>query len=185
MFYILFLLHIYLCSGKEYWDMVFVDKDAWGKGSGLAFPRPLVELKQNGRLRLKGMPKIFLLATSLSPDEVEDLKFAGYADTIMKPLRLSMIAACLRKTLGMENQSQQGKGQPVALRSLLRGKNILVVDDNAVNRIVAAGVLKKFGAVVTCTESGKAAIGLLQPPHGFDACFMDVQMPEMDGYVCR
>ncbi len=53
--------------------------------------------------------------------------------------------------------------------------------DNAVNRIVAAGALKKYGAIVTCVDSGKEAISRLQPPHKFDACFMDVQMPEMDG----
>jgi hypothetical protein len=58
---------------------------------------------------------------------------------------------------------------------------LAVVDDNAVNRIVAAGALKKYGAIVTCVDSGKEAISRLQPPHKFDACFMDVQMPEMDG----
>ena len=34
-----------------------------------------------------------------------------------------------------------------------------------------------------CAESGKAAIAMLQLPHKFDACFMDVQMPEMYDYV--
>jgi histidine kinase 2/3/4 (cytokinin receptor) len=46
---------------------------------------------------------------------------------------------------------------------------------------VAEGALKKHGAIVTCVESGKAALEKLKPPHSFDACFMDFQMPEMDG----
>ncbi|KAJ0981240.1 hypothetical protein J5N97_009495 [Dioscorea zingiberensis] len=46
---------------------------------------------------------------------------------------------------------------------------------------VAAGALKKYVANVAYAESGKDALSLLQLPHKFDACFMDVQMPEMDG----
>ncbi|CAL5394745.1 unnamed protein product [Camellia sinensis] len=65
---------------------------------------------------------------------------------------------------------------------MLCGKKILVVDDNRVNRRVAAGALKKFGADVECAESGKAALALLELPHNFDACFMDIQMPEMDDF---
>lgn len=170
-------------DGTRKLDMVLVDKEAWGEGSGLAFPLPLADIRPNGMMKLpESLPKMFLLATSLSPTEVEDLKSAGYTDTMMKPLRLSMIAACLRKALGVGNKKQQEKGQVMALRSLLSGKQILVVDDNAVNCKVAAGVLKKYGAEVTCADSGKAAIQILQPPHKFDACFMDVQMPEMDGF---
>lgn len=163
--------------------MVLVDKDAWGGGSGISFPRLLLERRKNGAVvHQESLPKMFLVATFLSPTEVHDLKSAGYVDSILKPLRLSMIAACIRKALGVGSKRQQLKGQPMALHKLLIGKNVLVVDDNAVNRKVAACALKKFGATVTCAHSGKEAIRMLQPPHNFDACFMDVQMPEMDGY---
>jgi len=55
-------------------------------------------------------------------------------------------------------------------------KQILVVDDNAVNRRVAKGFLQKYGAKVTSVESGMAALKVLKLPHNFDACFMDLQM---------
>lgn len=132
-------------------------------------------------------PKMILLATNISDAEFDRAKAAGFADTvIMKPLRASMVAACLQQVLGIGRKRQQGKDTPNGssyLQSLLCGKKILVVDDNRVNRRVAAGALKKFGADVECVESGKAALALLQLPHNFDACFMDIQMPEMDGYV--
>lgn len=59
-----------------------------------------------------------------------------------------------------------------------------MVYDNCINQKVAAAAdaLKKFGADVKCVESGKAALEMLQLPHKFDACFMDIQMLEMDGY---
>lgn len=135
------------------------------------------------------LPKMILLATNISNAEFDRAKAAGFSDTvIMKPLRASMVAACLQQVLGIGKKRQQGKDMPNGtpyLQSLLSGKKILVVDDNMVNRRVAAGALKKFGADVDCAESGKAALALLQLPHNFDACFMDIQMPEMDGYVLK
>ncbi|XP_042413315.1 probable histidine kinase 5 isoform X2 [Zingiber officinale] len=170
-------------SGRSHIDMFLVDKDAWGERSGISFPRFLSESLRNGVVMHKELqPKMFLIATSLNPTEVYDLKLAGYVDSMLKPLRLSMIVACLQKALGMSQKRQPTKAKPMTLQSILRGKNILVVDDNLVNQKVAAGTLKKFGAIVTCADSGKEAIRRLQPPHNFDACFMDVQMPEMDGF---
>ena len=129
-----------------------------------------------------------LLATNISNAEFDKAKATGFADTvIMKPLRASMVAACLQQ-VGIGKKRQQEKGMPNEasfLENLLCGKTILVVDDNVVNRRVAAGALKKFGAHVECADSGKRALDWLQLPHTFDACFMDIQMPEMDGYVMK
>lgn len=165
-------------------NMILVDKDAWGQGSGLTFPKLLKELRQNGRTRHSSeLPKMILLATSIGDDKTDTAKAAGFVETvIMKPLRASMVAACLQQALGVGNKRKQGKGSPPPLQSLLFGKQILVVDDNKVNLRVAAGALKKYGANVECAESGKSAVEMLKPPHKFDACFMDVQMPEMDGF---
>lgn len=168
-------------------DLILVEKDSWvsGEEGGLNFH--LLDWKQNGHLFK--LPKMILLATNNSNAEFEKAKAAGFADTvIMKPLRASMVAACLQQVLGVGKKRQQGKYMANGtsyLQSLLCHKKILVVDDNRVNRRVAAGALKKFGADVECAESGKAALALLQLPHNFDACFMDIQMPEMDGYVLK
>lgn len=176
-----------ICSQMRMTDMILVDKESWGPGTGLTFPQLLRDSIQNGRgkLSLESL-KMILLATSITSLESEKAKAAGFVETvIMKPLRASMVAACLQQELGLGSKRQQGKGLmdgPPFLQSLLFGKKILVVDDNRVNRRVAAGALKKYGANVECAESGKAAIAMLQLPHKFDACFMDVQMPEMDGF---
>lgn len=176
-----------ICSQTKMTDMILVDKESWGPGMGLTFPQLLRDSIQNGRGRLSlESLKMILLATSITSLESEKAKAAGFVETvIMKPLRASMVAACLQQELGLGSKRQQGKGLmdgPPFLQSLLFGKKILVVDDNRVNRRVAAGALKKYGANVECAESGKNAIAMLQLPHKFDACFMDVQMPEMDGF---
>ncbi|KAF2292395.1 hypothetical protein GH714_021780 [Hevea brasiliensis] len=164
--------------------MVLIDKDVWHDETGIAFNHLLKESKQNGGKEIEvNLPKIFLLATTVSPDERCELLSAGLVDNvIMKPLRLSVLIACFQEAIGSGKKSQAKRKKPSALQNLLRGKRILVVDDNKVNRRVAEGALKKYGAIVTCVESGKDALELLKPPHTFDACFMDRHMPEMDGF---
>ncbi|KAA0046428.1 histidine kinase 4-like [Cucumis melo var. makuwa] len=163
-------------------DMILVEKDTLNSDEECGIIRQL-NLKLNGN-SFK-LPKLILLATNITTAELDKAKAVGFSDTvIMKPLRASMVAACLQQVLGVKNQ-RRGRGLPIGsafLQSLLCGKRILIVDDNRVNRRVAAGALKKFGADVECADSGKAALKLLQLPHNFDACFMDIQMPEMDGF---
>ncbi|KAM1846669.1 hypothetical protein ACFX14_011046 [Malus domestica] len=166
-------------------DIVLVEKDSWISGEEHDLNAQKLDWKQNGHAFK--LPKMILLATkNLSQAESDNVRAAGFADTvIMKPLRASMVAACLQEVLGIGKKRQPGRVVPNGsnvLQSLLCGKKILVVDDNLVNRRVAAGALKKFGANVECVDSGKAALALLQLPHNFDACFMDIQMPEMDGF---
>jgi len=58
---------------------------------------------------------------------------------------------------------------------------ILVVDDNAVNLLVAKKMLKKMGAEVTVAENGQLAVDKAAQAD-FDFVFMDIQMPVLDGY---
>jgi signal transduction histidine kinase/DNA-binding response OmpR family regulator/HPt (histidine-containing phosphotransfer) domain-containing protein len=58
---------------------------------------------------------------------------------------------------------------------------ILLVEDNAVNREVAAGMLQAEGHVVRAVAGGRAALDALAA-EPFDAVLMDLQMPEIDGF---
>jgi PAS domain S-box-containing protein len=63
---------------------------------------------------------------------------------------------------------------------ILKGKRILLVEDNPVNRLVAHTVLKQYGAAVTEAADGAIAIEQLAQ-QSFDLILMDVQMPQKDG----
>lgn len=63
---------------------------------------------------------------------------------------------------------------------LLAGSQILVVDDNEMNRLVAATILKNYGAVIGEARQGLEAIEKLEQ-QPYDLVLMDVQMPVMDG----
>ena len=61
--------------------------------------------------------------------------------------------------------------------------NILLAEDNAVNRVLAQKLLQKQGHAVTSVNNGMEALQLWEEnqAHQFDIILMDVQMPEMDG----
>jgi len=65
--------------------------------------------------------------------------------------------------------------------SILKGKRILITDDNELNRLVASVTLTHYGALISEASSGQQAINMAAE-QVFDLVLMDVQMPEMDGY---
>ena len=63
----------------------------------------------------------------------------------------------------------------------LKGKKILVVDDNDMNRLVASLILNEHGAEIREAENGFDALEILEKEN-IDLILMDVQMPVMNGY---
>jgi CheY-like chemotaxis protein len=59
--------------------------------------------------------------------------------------------------------------------------SILIVEDNIINSKVAVQLLKKLGHRATVASGGKEAFRMLSAT-SYDLVFMDIQMPEMDGY---
>jgi signal transduction histidine kinase/CheY-like chemotaxis protein len=57
---------------------------------------------------------------------------------------------------------------------------VLIVDDNATNRMVARTLCEMFGCVPDCVESGEAAVEAMAAG-GFDLVLMDIKMPGIDG----
>ncbi|KNA07047.1 hypothetical protein SOVF_175550 [Spinacia oleracea] len=175
---------VIISTGKPRIDMVFIEQEVWNKylrEDSLSNIINKLRIMKNGRKP----PQIFLLTNNISC--VRANSGTSGVDTpciIMKPLRASMLAASLQRVMGVgkKGNSPNGGLPALPLQHLLRGRKILVVDDNAINLKVAAGALKKYGAEVDCVDSGRRAIEKLSPPHHFDACFMDIQMPEMDGF---
>jgi CheY-like chemotaxis protein len=61
------------------------------------------------------------------------------------------------------------------------GMEVLVIDDNRVNRKVALSILEKLGCRVETAESGEEALSILES-RSFDLVLMDCHMPGMDGF---
>ncbi|MBK1689785.1 ATP-binding protein [Rubrivivax gelatinosus] len=70
---------------------------------------------------------------------------------------------------------------PLAPAPALAGR-VLLVEDNPVNRLIAAEMLKSFGLIVVEAEDGQQALAIIDHQH-FDLVLMDIQMPVLDGYA--
>jgi signal transduction histidine kinase/CheY-like chemotaxis protein/HPt (histidine-containing phosphotransfer) domain-containing protein len=76
-----------------------------------------------------------------------------------------------------EKRSEYKENQDVIASPL----SVLVVDDNAINQLVLTSFLSKDKHTYTACSSGKEALALLEDDNSFDAVFLDIEMPEMNG----
>ena len=68
-----------------------------------------------------------------------------------------------------------------AAREVPPGLRVLVVDDNAINRLVAQRLLERCGCEVALSVDGEAALAALEERHDYDVVLMDIHMPGLDG----
>ena len=96
-----------------------------------------------------------------------------------RPLARNALHQTLRRVLH-ELEPSAIEAPPEAF-SPLRHANILLVEDNPVNQLVAKGMLSKLGCDVTVASHGGEALEWLERSR-FDLVLMDCNMPVMDGY---
>ena len=68
-------------------------------------------------------------------------------------------------------------------RTMLAGRRLLIVDDNATNRRILTTLARTHGMNASSLDSGPAALDLLSSGETFDFAILDMQMPEMDGVM--
>jgi len=103
---------------------------------------------------------------------------AGVAAHLTKPLVRAEVVETIARVLDSRRQMEAAtSGTPQLPAKKLR---ILVVEDNPVNQLVAVRLLQKHGYSTVTAVNGRLALDALRQD-AFDAVFMDVQMPEMDG----
>lgn len=69
-----------------------------------------------------------------------------------------------------------------ALEKKLAGLNVLLVEDNLINSMVAKKQLEYFGVVVDCAYDGKEALKLMET-NAYHVALLDLHMPGIDGYA--
>ena len=138
--------------------------------------------------QLKNTPgfdgRVIMMLTSIDrAGDTARCRRLGVDGRVAKPVRQSDLLDALMSALRVDSITDEVVALPQALtpgapRHRLR---ILLAEDNAVNREVAARILEKHGHLVTAVTDGRQAVDILRTQR-FDLALMDVQMPAMGGF---
>ena len=90
------------------------------------------------------------------------------------------VGSTFKFCLTMPEASEQLKNETAIVRTDLKGKNVLIVEDNELNRFLAVTILKKWNANIHIAENGEEAVKAVSSLD-IDIVLMDIQMPVMDG----
>ena len=128
-------------------------------------------------------PIIILTAYDWSDIEVE-AKAAGVTAFCAKPMFMSDLRETLMSALG-QKPADAVQGLLPEKNADFKGKHILLVEDNELNREIAQEILQEYGFLVDTAENGAVAVEKVSTaaPGSYDLVLMDVQMPIMDGYT--
>jgi len=130
-----------------------------------------------------------LMVTAASRDDVHKRlseRSLGVGALLLKPVMPAALFEACGRALGLQlphsTHATQREAALLQHQAALRGAQILLVEDNAVNREIALTMLRRAGIVVSVAYDGQEALDMLgQQP--FDGVLMDCQMPVMDGYA--
>lgn len=91
---------------------------------------------------------------------------------------------CMDAEIATLNAKQLDKQQAQAEQPDFKGKRLLVVEDNKLNREITVTILEQTGIITEQAEDGSVAVKMVQEaaPCYYDLILMDIQMPIMDGY---
>ena len=126
--------------------------------------------------------KVVILSSSLDRAESTRADQIGVERTLSKPVKRATLLEVILETFEINGASNRPsvpdrEPTPIAAAPL----DILVAEDNVVNQTVAKKRLEKMGHRVAIANDGEMALHKVEESD-FDGIFMDIQMPEMDGY---
>jgi len=136
------------------------------------------ELARTVQDRLGAKAPVALLVSSLTMMQRSDPDRIPFQACLSKPLRGTDLVASVSRVVAA-SKMQKGSGQP-SDKTLIEAKRVLFVDDNDVNRMLGETLLEQSGYLVETAEDGLQAVEAVAAGN-FQAVFMDVQMPRMDG----
>jgi CheY-like chemotaxis protein len=163
-----------LVEQKGSYDIYFVDWKMPGM-NGIDFSRWVKE-------REKSKSVVIMISASEWNVIEEEAKEAGVDKFMPKPLFASAIADCINECLGPGNlrTAEENCSQE---EDCFQGYRVLLAEDVEINREIVLALLEPTGLTIDCAENGAEAVRLYnEAPGKYDMIFMDVQMPEVDGY---
>ena len=134
------------------------------------------------QLRLKDDKASIVIMTAAEIRDFEDeAKKVGATRLLTKPIFPSNIADIVINHLGMDQTL--GDAPPPETEGAFRGYSILIAEDVEINREIVQAILEPTLLAIDFAENGREAVRIFsESPDKYSMIFMDIQMPEMDGY---
>jgi len=125
---------------------------------------------------------VVIMVSSMDLGIIEtEARAFGINHFISKPLFSSVIVDCINMCLGLERTVSSETIE--AHSGLFAGKHLLVVEDIEINREIVLALLESTGVIIDFAENGLVACELAERQLAmYDMIFMDIHMPELDGY---
>ena len=163
-----------LLKNNEAYHIYFVDWKMPGM-DGIALTREL-------KTKMAAEHSVVIMVSATQWNIIEDeAKTAGVNRFLSKPLFPSTIADIIGDCLGIERIAEE-KAQPKE-QIVFTGRRILLAEDMEINREVVMALLEPVRLQIDCAENGAEAVRMFsKAPQKYEMIFMDIQMPEMDGY---
>ena len=132
-------------------------------------------------LNLGYTPKLILSTAVGKRGEGTKAKEIGFSGYLSKPATSSQLHETLSAVISSDSTSDSFITKYSFAETQKREANILLVEDNQINRTVASVIIKKFGCMVDTATNGKEAIEAHQE-NDYDIILMDCEMPILDGF---
>ncbi|MCL2547847.1 MAG: response regulator [Symbiobacteriaceae bacterium] len=111
----------------------------------------------------------------------DEARAAGVRMFLPKPLFPSVIVDVINGSIGAGRYADQERGPEAS--DDFHGYTILLAEDVEINREIVLSLLEPMGLSIECAENGMVAVRMFsENPDRYSMIFMDIQMPEMDGY---
>ena len=137
------------------------------------------------RIRALGDDTPIIILTAYDWTDIEEeAKAAGVTAFCAKPMFMSDLRDSLLMALGQQEPKKDQVLPSPGESGHFRGKRLLLVEDNELNKEIAMEILSEYGFVIDTAENGAEAVEKIASsrPGDYDLIFMDIQMPVMDGY---
>ncbi|MDR1135045.1 MAG: response regulator [Clostridiales Family XIII bacterium] len=141
-----------------------------------------VDLTHFIKVNTKGKSVVIMISATEWNVIEKEAKNAGVDRFLPKPLFPSAIADCINECIGDEAVHVPVSADKDSTEDF-SGHRILLAEDVEINREIVLALLEPTSLAIDCAENGAEAVEMFAAsPEAYDMIFMDVQMPEMDGF---
>jgi signal transduction histidine kinase/CheY-like chemotaxis protein len=139
-----------------------------------------IQLSRALKARASESSMVIMMTANEWTTDAEEAKEAGVDKFLSKPLFPPVIEEVINECLSVKVQEETNEQN---LDGAYKGRRVLLAEDVEINREIVLTLLEPTLLEIDCAENGTQAVRMFaDAPEKYDMIFMDIQMPEMDGY---